>query len=197
MIRITADRSFGANTVLLPALRKVPAGLSGHQGRDHGSTTPLTDIVRGIATMPGVRFGGGHTKGMIAVPIGPDLCMAAVASAVLLRRWPIPADPAGSHEPTTCINMRLPPPRFPVCLGVREGRARIPGAGGWPARPQRCRTDARGGARRFWSRRCCRKTRCARTSRLVGWSGFSTNGLRFLFGLPSLLSEPSPKLSCF
>jgi len=47
-------------------------------------------------------------KDMIAVPIGPDLCMAAVAAPSYFAKWPIPQIPQDltNHD---CINMRLPP----------------------------------------------------------------------------------------
>jgi DNA-binding transcriptional LysR family regulator len=55
----------------------------------------------------GVRLGDTIDKDMIAMPIGPKLRMAAVASPAYLERHPIPKSP---HELMghRCINMRFP-----------------------------------------------------------------------------------------
>jgi DNA-binding transcriptional LysR family regulator len=104
-IRITAiDHS--AKTVLLPALRKV---LSNYPDIKVEITVDytLTDIVRNRYDA-GVMFGGNVAKDMIAVPLGPDLCMAAVAAPSYFAKWPTPQVPQDltNHD---CINMRLPP----------------------------------------------------------------------------------------
>lgn len=54
----------------------------------------------------GVRLGDTIDKDMIAIPIGPELRMAAVASPDYFSRYPIPQTP---HELTQhcCINQRL------------------------------------------------------------------------------------------
>lgn len=54
----------------------------------------------------GVRLGGTIDKDMIAVPIGPQLRMAAVASPAYFARHPVPQTPQDlvHHR---CINMRL------------------------------------------------------------------------------------------
>ncbi|HHS9578602.1 TPA: LysR family transcriptional regulator [Raoultella planticola] len=54
----------------------------------------------------GVRLGDTIDKDMIAIPIGPELRMAAVASPAYFSRYPIPQTP---HELTQhcCINQRM------------------------------------------------------------------------------------------
>ncbi|HFF8587323.1 TPA: LysR substrate-binding domain-containing protein, partial [Raoultella ornithinolytica] len=54
----------------------------------------------------GVRLGDTIDKDMIAIPIGPELRMAAVASPEYFSRYPIPQTP---HELTQhcCINQRM------------------------------------------------------------------------------------------
>lgn len=55
----------------------------------------------------GVRLGEQVEKDMVAVRIGPDLRMAAVASPAYLAGWEVPLTPhdLARHE---CINLRLP-----------------------------------------------------------------------------------------
>lgn len=55
----------------------------------------------------GVRLGGTIDKDMIAIPIGPKLRMAAVASPSYFDEHPVPGTP---HDLTAhrCINMRFP-----------------------------------------------------------------------------------------
>jgi DNA-binding transcriptional LysR family regulator len=55
----------------------------------------------------GVRFGETIDKDMIAIPIGPDLRMAAVASPSYFARNPVPKTPRDlvNHR---CINIRFP-----------------------------------------------------------------------------------------
>lgn len=66
----------------------------------------LTDIVAGRFDA-GVRLGEQIEKDMIAVRIGPDVRMAAIASPAYLARHPAPQTPhdLAQHE---CINLRLP-----------------------------------------------------------------------------------------
>jgi DNA-binding transcriptional LysR family regulator len=103
-IRITTA-GHAAETVIVPALqRMLPAypDIKVEITVDYG----LTDIVAGQYDA-GVRLGERVAKDMIAVRIGPDLRMAAVAapSYFATRRPPrVPRDLAG-HQ---CINLRLP-----------------------------------------------------------------------------------------
>jgi DNA-binding transcriptional LysR family regulator len=66
----------------------------------------LTDIVSGRFDA-GVRLGESIEKDMVAVRIGPDWRMCAVASPVYLAKYGVPATPyeLQNHR---CINMRLP-----------------------------------------------------------------------------------------
>jgi DNA-binding transcriptional LysR family regulator len=103
-VRITAiDHS--ANTVLWPALRCVLPDYPDIKVEISVDYT-LTDIVMDRYDA-GVRFGGNVAKDMIAVPIGPDLCMAAVAAPSYFAKRPKPLIPQDltTHD---CINMRLP-----------------------------------------------------------------------------------------
>ena len=66
----------------------------------------LTDIVAERYDA-GVRIGEQVARDMIAVPIGPELCMAVVAAPSYFAGRPIPKRPQDltAHE---CINLRLP-----------------------------------------------------------------------------------------
>src|SRR5439155_69540 len=55
----------------------------------------------------GVRLGEQVAEGMIAVRIGPDLRMAAVASPSYFAKRKVPRAPRDLME-HTCINMRVP-----------------------------------------------------------------------------------------
>lgn len=66
----------------------------------------LTDIVSG-GYDAGVRLGEQVAKDMIAVPIGPEMRMAVVASPAYFQKHPIPLAPQDMTA-HTCINMRLP-----------------------------------------------------------------------------------------
>ena len=101
-VRITADEH-AVDAVLWPALRKVlPAypDIRVELDTDFG----LTDIVAGRFDA-GVRLG--EMVAMVAVPIGPDMRMAAVGSPAYFARRPPPRTP---HDLTghACINLRLP-----------------------------------------------------------------------------------------
>lgn len=103
-VRITAGEH-PAISVLQPALKRF---LPDHPDInveiiiDYG----LTDIVAEKYDA-GVRMGEQVAKDMIAVPIGPDLRMAVVASPSYFERFPYPQTP---HDLTAhnCINVRLP-----------------------------------------------------------------------------------------
>src|SRR6201999_1076896 len=66
----------------------------------------LTDIVAARFDA-GVRLGEQVEKDMVAVRIGPDLRMAAIAAPSYLARHPAPETPhdLAQHD---CINLRLP-----------------------------------------------------------------------------------------
>jgi DNA-binding transcriptional LysR family regulator len=103
-VRITADEN-AVNSVLWPALRKVLPEYPDMQVElivDYG----LTDIVAERYDA-GVRPGGVIAKDMIAVPIGPDMRLAVVASPAYLATAGEPQTP---HDLTAhrCINLRLP-----------------------------------------------------------------------------------------
>lgn len=103
-VRINADEH-AVNAVLWPALRKVlPDYPDIHVElvTDFG----LTDIVAARFDA-GVRLGEVVAKDMIAVPIGPEMRMAAVGSPTDFARRPPPRTPQDltSHS---CINLRLP-----------------------------------------------------------------------------------------
>lgn len=103
-VRINADEH-AINAVLWPALRKVlPDYPDIHVElvTDFG----LTDIVAARFDA-GVRLGEVVAKDMIAVPIGPEMRMAAVGSPTDFARRPPPRTPQDltSHS---CINLRLP-----------------------------------------------------------------------------------------
>ena len=103
-LRITAGEH-PAISILQPALKRL---LPGHPDLkveiivDYG----LTDIVaEGFDA--GVRMGEQVAKDMIAVRIGPEMRMAAVAAPAYFGRHPVPMAPQDltAHN---CINMRLP-----------------------------------------------------------------------------------------
>lgn len=103
-VRITAGEH-PAISVLQPALKQF---LPDHPDIkveiiiDYG----LTDIVA-EGYDAGVRMGEQVAKDMIAIPIGPDMRMAVVASPAYFERHPYPHTP---HDLTAhnCINVRLP-----------------------------------------------------------------------------------------
>ncbi|MDV5171601.1 LysR family transcriptional regulator [Photobacterium rosenbergii] len=55
----------------------------------------------------GIRLGGTIDKDMIAVPIGPQMCMAAVASPEYFDKYQKPSKPEDLLQ-HNCINMRFP-----------------------------------------------------------------------------------------
>ena len=103
-IRITADEN-AVRSILWPALKTLlPAypEMSVEVVTDNG----LTDIAaEGFDA--GVRTGGIVAKDMVAVPIGPEIRMAAVAAPAYFARHPPPRTPQDltAHR---CINLRLP-----------------------------------------------------------------------------------------
>lgn len=103
-IRITADEH-AVSAVLWPALRKVLPDypdISVEIVVDYG----LTDIVAERFDA-GVRLGGIVAKDMIAIPIGPDMRMAAVGAPAYFADRDRPRTPQDltGHR---CINLRLP-----------------------------------------------------------------------------------------
>lgn len=103
-IRITAGEH-PAISVLQPALKSILPDYPDIKVEiiiDYG----LTDIVK-EGFDAGVRMGEQVAKDMIAVPIGPQMRMAVVASSEYFKRYPIPKTPQdmAAHN---CINIRLP-----------------------------------------------------------------------------------------
>lgn len=103
-VRITTSRH-AAQTLLLPALAPMLAKYPDvHVELSTDGT--LVDIVADRFDA-GVRLGEQLAKDMIAVPIGPDLRMAVVASPDYFKRHPKPKNPRDltAHR---CINLRMP-----------------------------------------------------------------------------------------
>lgn len=103
-IRITTSEH-AAETILLPALAKVLP----HHPDIHVETVVdfgLTDIVAQRYDA-GIRLGEQVAKDMIAVRIGPDLRMAAVAAPSYFARRPRPKKPQDLTE-HACLNIHLP-----------------------------------------------------------------------------------------
>jgi DNA-binding transcriptional LysR family regulator len=103
-IRITAGEH-AAYTVLGPALAKLLPSypdIKVEVSVDYG----FTDIVAQRYDA-GVRTGEQVAKDMIAVRIGPDMCMAVVGAPSYFEKHPIPKKPQDLTE-HNCINLRLP-----------------------------------------------------------------------------------------
>src|SRR5260221_5231513 len=103
-IRITTAEH-AAQTILWPALvRLLPhyPDIKVELTIDYG----LTDIVAERYDA-GVRLGEQVAKDMIAVPIGPEMRMAAVGAPSYFAARPIPKTPQQLAD-HTCINLRLP-----------------------------------------------------------------------------------------
>lgn len=103
-VRITAGEH-PAISILQPALKRFLPEYPDIQVEiiiDYG----LADIVAD-GFDAGVRMGEQVAKDMIAVPIGPQMRMAVVASPAYFKRYPLPDTP---RDLTThrCINIRLP-----------------------------------------------------------------------------------------
>src|SRR5580698_573047 len=102
-IRITVDEH-GFNSALWPALRKLLPkypDIKVEVAIENG----LTDIVAERFDA-GVRLGGTVAKDMIAMPIGPDLRMVAVAAPSYLAGRALPRKPQDLTE-HVCVNLRL------------------------------------------------------------------------------------------
>jgi DNA-binding transcriptional LysR family regulator len=103
-IRITAAEH-AADTVLLPALGRLLPEYPDIQVEvvlDYG----LTDVVAERFDA-GIRLGEQVAKDMVAVRVGPDFRMAAVASPGYFSNRRVPRVPQDLHE-HLCINLRLP-----------------------------------------------------------------------------------------
>jgi len=103
-IRITtADHA--ANTILIPKLGRVIPKYPDVKVEivvDYG----LTDIVTSRYDA-GVRLGEQVARGMIAIPISPEMRMAAVASPAYFEKYEPPKKPQDLTK-HCCINIRLP-----------------------------------------------------------------------------------------
>src|SRR4051812_22771848 len=165
---------------------KAPAGLSGRQGGADRRLRPDRHRRRALRRgRPPRRAGGeGHDR-------RPDRAGHAHGGGrgtLLLRAAEAAANAAGAHGPR--LHQHPPAdPRWPICLGVREGRARTEGAGRGAAGVQQHRAEAERGpsrvrpglpARGSGTGALRRRAAHPRARRLV-----ST-----LPGLPPLLPEP-------
>ena len=122
--------SIEAELAALGELREKPAGTIRITSTEHAATTRLWPVLAGFLPHypdikvelsieagltdivaerfdAGVRLGEQVEKDMVAVRIGPDLRMAAVAAPAYLARHPAPRTPhdLARHD---CINLRLP-----------------------------------------------------------------------------------------
>jgi DNA-binding transcriptional LysR family regulator len=135
-IRITTS-DHAANTILLPKLAPLL--------RDYPDIKIEIDIDYGLTDIvaerydAGVRLGEQLAKGMIAVPIGPEMRIAVVGTPAYFAKRPPPKKPQDltGH---CCINLRLP--GGAVRLGVRESWTRAEGARRGTVRRERRRRDA-------------------------------------------------------
>ncbi|MDB5710005.1 MAG: LysR family transcriptional regulator [Sphingomonas bacterium] len=103
-IRLTATEH-ATETIVLPALERILPFYPDIKVEiviDYG----LTDIVAERIDA-GIRTGEQVAKDMIAVRIGPDMCMAAAASPAYLAKHGKPRTPQELTE-HNCINLRLP-----------------------------------------------------------------------------------------
>src|SRR6202046_5716289 len=169
---------------LLPVYPDIQVELSVHSG--------FIDIVAERFDA-GVRLGETIAQDMIAVRIGPDMRMAAVASPVFLEPQPAPnaarSGRAQLHQPA------LPHAGWPLRLGIREGRADSQRAGRGPTDRQRNRSRVAGRARRARRRisagRLCEgrhrsRTRDARAGIVVS----------AVLRLSPLFPQPAPAVAC-
>lgn len=132
-VRITTGDD-AAERILTPVLAKLlPAypDISVELSVDPG----MVDIVAERFDA-GVRLGETIDRDMIAVPIGPEMRMAAVASPAYLAGRKMPRTPheLADHQ---CINLRFPTLGGLYCLGVRKGRPRAQRPRRGPAHRQR------------------------------------------------------------
>jgi DNA-binding transcriptional LysR family regulator len=103
IIRVTVDEH-GFNSALWPALRRVLPqypDIKVEVAIENG----YTDIVAERFDA-GVRLGGAVAKDMIAMPIGPELRMVAVAAPSYLAGKALPRKPQDLTE-HRCVNLRL------------------------------------------------------------------------------------------
>jgi DNA-binding transcriptional LysR family regulator len=126
-IRLTATEH-ATEAIVLPALERILPlypDIKVEIVIDYG----LTDIVAERIDA-GIRTGEQVAKDMIAVRIGPDMCMAAAASPAYLARYGKPRAPQDLTE-HNCINLRLPTRgglyAWEFEKGRRELRARVDG----------------------------------------------------------------------
>ncbi|CUB01831.1 DNA-binding transcriptional regulator, LysR family [Comamonas thiooxydans] len=125
-IRISADE-YALHSVLQPAIaRFLPAypEIRIEVTTDYG----LTDIVS-CSFDAGVRRAGLVARDMVAVPIGPEIPLAVVATPTYFERHGQPARPPDlvTHN---CLNLRLPNGEFLPWSFVREGKEQRVKVGG-------------------------------------------------------------------
>jgi DNA-binding transcriptional LysR family regulator len=126
-IRLTSTEH-ATETIVLPALERILPlypDIKVEIVIDYG----LTDIVAERIDA-GIRTGEQVAKDMIAVRIGPDMCMVAAASPAYLENHGKPRTPQDLTE-HNCINLRLPTRgglyAWEFEKGRRELRARVEG----------------------------------------------------------------------
>lgn len=125
-IRISADE-YALHSVLQPAVaRFLPAypEIRIEVTTDYG----LTDIAS-CSFDAGVRRAGLVAKDMVAVPIGPEIPIAVVATPAYFERYGQPARPPDlvTHN---CLNLRLPSGEFLPWSFVRVGKEQRVKVGG-------------------------------------------------------------------
>jgi DNA-binding transcriptional LysR family regulator len=104
-IRLSSTENAAA-TVLWPAFRGLLADYPGIHVEISVDNGPIDIVAEGFDA--GIRHGEMVAKGMIAVPVGPDMRMAVIATPEYFKRRGRPRAP---QDPTDheCINLRFTP----------------------------------------------------------------------------------------
>ena len=143
-VRITATKH-AVSSVVMPAM---PAFLAANPDIeiDMIVTNDLIDIVAERIDA-GIRFGDIVEKDMIAIRIGPDIRLAVVGAPSYFAEHGAPATPRdlAAH---TMHQLPAHPHGRDLSMGVRRGRAPIPGSSVGPAYLQQFRTAVGSGAGR-------------------------------------------------
>ena len=173
-VRITATKH-AVSSVVMPAM---PAFLAANPDIeiDMIVTNDLIDIVAERIDA-GIRFGDIVEKDMIAIRIGPDIRLAVVGAPSYFAEHGAPATPRdlAAH---TMHQLPAHPHGRDLSVGVRRGRAPLPGSGVGPARPSATPNCC---WKRRWQGRglpSSMKTRCFRTSPPEGSLARSSLGAR-------------------
>ena len=143
-VRITATKH-AVSSVVMPAM---PAFLAANPDIeiDMIVTNDLIDIVAERIDA-GIRFGDIVEKDMIAIRIGPDIRLAVVGAPSYFAEHGAPATPRdlAAH---TMHQLPAHPHGRDLSVGVRRGRAPVPGSGVGPTDLQQFRTAVGSGAGR-------------------------------------------------